>query len=424
MQKLSVWMSVLLLVAALGGATLAQDAVVSPALDTQLQGIERYVSEYRGLELNAPLNRVFPSREVVSAYLIETIEEQLTPQALREYMGFYVAFDLLPADTDLIGVYLALLEQQVGGYYDPEAKTMNTILLSGGELGDSLPVLEQIIYAHEFVHTLQDQNFGLADIGFSADTRDSYDTDQLLAISALVEGDATAVMNAYTIELQNRNPLAAFQLLTATFASGAMSIPEGTPEILFRELTFPYNQGAVFVGALLAEGGWARVDAAFSDLPRSTEQILHPEKYLAGEQPIPVTLSATDGVLGADWSLVTEDTLGQYYLREYLRTQLSSEVYAGAAQGWGGDRYRVYTHDTDGTLALLLRIMWDTPADADEFVSAYSTFAAQRNATDGDGTCWIGTEDTLCMRTLGADDVLISRAPTQAQALALLESQN
>ena len=35
-------------------------------------------------------------------------------------------------------------------------------------------------------------------------------------------------------------------------------------------------------------GGWDAVDAVFADLPRSTEQVLHPEKYEAREAPIDV----------------------------------------------------------------------------------------------------------------------------------------
>jgi hypothetical protein len=41
---------------------------------------------------------------------------------------------------------------------------------------------------------------------------------------------------------------------------------------------------------LYKQGGWDRVSKAFTELPQSTEQILHPEKYFAHEAPVKVTL--------------------------------------------------------------------------------------------------------------------------------------
>ena len=50
-------------------------------------------------------------------------------------------------------------------------------------------------------------------------------------------------------------------------------------------LMFPYAAGMRFVATLRARHPWKRVDQVFKEPPASTEQILHPELYLAKELP-------------------------------------------------------------------------------------------------------------------------------------------
>lgn len=406
------------------GVVMAQDDGISDTLRIELEGIEDYVEGVRGLELKDPLIRVFPSREEVSAFLTESLNEQLTPELINESRGFYASFDLMGVDVDMADVYFRLIEDQIGGYYDPEDKTMNTILITGGELGDDLPVLEETIYAHEFVHTLQDQHFDLQSLGLSVEGVEELPYEQVMALQALVEGDATLVMNLYTNDVQARNPFAAFQILSATVSSGAMNIPEDTPPILLRELYFPYNQGLVFVSTLYAEGGMDAIDAAFANLPVSTEHILHPETYLNGEMPIAVSLADTSAALPDGWTLLREETLGEFYLRAYLDTQLASDVYAEAAKGWGGDTYHIYQFEDNTTYAMLTRFTWDTATDADEFAGAFEQFGAAKFETEATDGCWSSEGDALCLAVMDNGDTLISRAPTLDMAQALRDSQS
>jgi hypothetical protein len=422
------------------GTAAAQETAerdISPELVTQLEAIEAYVTQVRGLERLEPVERVFPSRVDVQTYLNESVEAQLTPEMVADSQAFYYVFDFVTdPNIDIVGVYLDLLEDQIGGYYDPEEETMNTILISGGELDDSLPLLEQIIYAHEFVHALQDQHYDLASLGFSPDQdMDEIEVDRFIAVQALVEGDATFVMNRYTERIVEENPFAAFSLLSSAFTSGSMDIPPGTPDILTQELLFPYNEGLTFVTALVnAEGSYDIVDAAFDDLPQSSEHILHPQTYLNGDMPVTVTLGDTDAALGAGWSLVNEDTLGEFYLQQHLGTQLPGRVlseesefeigWRAAAAGWGGDRYRIYRNE-DGALAMVMRLAWDTPADSDEFATAYADFGETRFSTPADESgCWTGTDTSICFVTLPGGESVVTRAPSLDVAQVLLSSQS
>ncbi|MEL6270790.1 MAG: hypothetical protein AAFU54_16525 [Chloroflexota bacterium] len=426
-------LKIFLLLAALligAGIATAQDTApatdVSPDLLAQLELIEAIVIEVRGLEPNDTVTRVFPTREDVQAFLQESIDEQLTPEIVAEVEAFYYVYDFASREIDLIDTYLTLIEDQIGGYYDPEDKTLNTILFSGETPGDSLPALEQVIYAHEYVHALQDQNYGLASLGFDPEALEDADTDQFLAVQALVEGDATYTMNVYTEILVSENPFAAVSLLGASLTAGGLVPPEGTPPILMRELTFPYNTGLNFVTALIAEGGYEAVDVAFTgNLPQSTEQILHPQRYFAGDMPQPVTLGeGTAAALGPDWTEMTQNTLGEFYLRAYVDNHLTRDVWLEGTTGWGGDRYALYQNATGDEFAMLTRTAWDTPADSDEFAAVYDRYGEARFAASSVNGCWSDAASAVCYTVLPGGDVVIARAPSVDGAQALVATQS
>jgi hypothetical protein len=424
MKSLKILLLTGLLLLSVGIATAQEAAVVevSPELLTQLEAIENIAMEVRGLEMLVPLNRVFPSRADVEIFLQSSIDEQLTPELVEESVAFYYLFDFAPRDIDLVETYLALIEDQIGGYYNPEDESLNTILITGDELGDRLPVLEQVIYAHEFVHALQDQHFDLAALGFAPEEIDDVDVDQFLARQALVEGDATFVMNVYTEFLISENPFAAIGLLGASVGSSG-AIPQGTPPILMRELLFPYNSGLTFVTALVNDGGYRAVDNAFLELPVSTEQILHPQRYLAGEMPQPVSLGEETAVaLGTEWAEISQNTLGEFYLRAYIDNEISRLDWLEATTGWGGDRYAMY-EGANGELAMLARLAWDTPTDSDEFAAIYEQYGMARFGVASVDGCWADDESAICFIVLANGDTVISRAPSQAGAQALIATQ-
>ncbi|MCA9906843.1 MAG: hypothetical protein KC547_23470, partial [Anaerolineae bacterium] len=188
----------------------------------------------------------------------------------------------------------------------------------------------------------------------------------------LVEGDASLAMNFYTQQVAAANPLAALAILAEGVQAGNLLPPGDIPQPLLRELIFPYDTGLNFAMALFSEGhGWDLINQAFDNPPTTSEQIMHPDKYLAGEGAMPVDLSPVDAVLGADWELVWDTALGEFYLAEHLRSQLDRREALAATDGWGGDHIQVFVDDTD-RVAWVLKLIWDTPQDAAEFAQAYA----------------------------------------------------
>jgi hypothetical protein len=391
---------------------------ISPALLEQIEGIEDYVIETRGLEELNPVERVFPSRQDAIDYILNLYEQEYPEEVVWQLAQFYIAFDLLPPDTDYLESYLSLLSAQIGGFYEPETKQMNTLLLSGEIIDDELPLLEQIVYSHEYTHALQDQHFDLtATQALAGENRD-----YMQAILSLIEGDATIVMNLYTQAIAEKNPLGtALQLLAQGIQTNTLTLPAGTPPVIESELLSAYLDGSVFVSALIEAGGWEAVNAAFADPPQSTEQILHPQKYLDGE--VPQEISLVDSVLGDDWEIIWDNTMGEFYLREYLQTQLTSAEANPAAAGWGGDNYHIFYNAETDQLAWVMAIAWDTEDDAAEFNESYIDFGALRFEKSSDNGCWSDESGALCMSE-GEFSHLLAFAPDIEMARAIIQVQS
>jgi len=193
-----------------------------------------------------------------------------------------------------------------------------------------------------------------------------------------------------------------------------MEILESAPPVLAHELEFPYLSGLEFVQAIYDRGGFEAVDEVWNNLPTSTEQIIHPERYLSGDQAVELSLAPLNDVLGSGWELNDEDILGEFYLREYLAQQLDSSRVDLAAAGWGGDRYAVYFNEGLNEVLMLLKLTWDSPADQSEFEAAYALYADARFGSafeqrpSGD-RCWTG-KDVICLKAIGTETLII-RAP-------------
>jgi hypothetical protein len=133
-------------------------------------------------------------------------------------------------------------------------------------------------------------------------------------------------------------------LNTLELASEATGVGSGAgdlPRFAQAQVTFTYLAGQRFIDELLRVGGdWKLVDFAYQRrLPRSTEQILHPEKYLDDERPLAVPTPPSPG---PGWREIDDGDLGEFATREILREDATEVGADAAAAGWGGDAYRLF----------------------------------------------------------------------------------
>lgn len=404
----------LLLLTAFAASRAQEDA--SEPLSEQLHSIQRKVIFFRGLERLAETSLHFPAPAELETFLSRQFRRDYPPRQQKSDQVFLQALELAPAGLDLEAALRDYWLAWLGGYYDVTDGSINIALHAEHDASDSLTVFQQIIYAHEFAHALQDQHFNLKRI--IDESNIAGDRDRRLATHALFEGDAEYITREFLDSLFVREPEAVMQ------AYADYEEPEHDPNIppvIYRASEFPYRQGLQFVEALLAARGWGAVNQALRDNPpQSTEQIYHPQRYLAGEGAMPVTMPDLDTIVGGEWRRAYDGPVGEFYLRQHLSLFLAPAQTDALASGWGGDRMRIFSNAADDRLQWALYQKWDTPQDAREFAQGYRQLLERRfGQVSADERCWLA-ERTVCLALVGAHETRLAAAPSPQNALALL----
>lgn len=370
----------------------------SGAADAIFDAIEGQVVAVRGL----PATEV--KRHTIGAAELKTLNEKSfdednPPAYIAASERLYKAFGLMPESASLRDTFLALIDSQVAGFYRPEDKTLYVVSRSGAING-----ADKITFAHEYDHALQDANFTVF-----KDQKTLLDqSDQALARAAVYEGDATLLMSLWG--QANLTPEEWADVQAAGTDPESTAILAKTPPILVQSLLFPYTAGPSFLLPDQMSGGWKAVDALYGNMPRSTEQILHPDKYKAAEQPVAVKLPKTLAAdMGKGWSEAIQDTFGEFQIGVWLRESGSgSRDATDAAAGWGGDRLAVL-EGLNGAWAVIMRSTWDTADDAVAFGTA-ATDAVSKGANAGK-VVTKGKNVTVVFASTGA---LVNRAVAAA----------
>jgi hypothetical protein len=322
--------------------------------------IRAAVEQIRGLQPTAAVEPVTIDETQLRKNLEAEFDGTYTPARLKDTEDLLATLGLIPKGSSLRTLTLDLQAGQVAGYYSPEKDELFVVNRTG-----SIGPVDEATYAHEFTHQLQDQHFDLDKLGLDAIDQ----SDRSLGRLALVEGDATSAQSTWMTANLNAEELG--ELLAASLDPAALEALNNAPPYLRETALFPYQDGLGFVSRLIAQGGYAAVDAAFADPPDSTEQVLHPEKYVTRERPVAVTIPiAVVNDVGSGWSAAGEDTIGELVLRIWLGAGGVPVAQARtAAAGWGGDRL-LLLRGPGGETGVALHVEWDAGGDADEFAAA------------------------------------------------------
>jgi len=394
-------------------ATTARHAAIVAATSVVL----KETSEIRDLAVLRPVKSGAESRADIEQMLIRNLDKQRTAAEMHASELSLKKFGLVPPGFQYRPFIIKLLTEQVAGYYDTKEQRFR--LADWLDLEGQKPVM-----AHELTHALQDQHFNLRRF----ENWPRGDSDAQIAAHALIEGDATLAMTLYML----RYPLVALAFTRSLGASGISTAQyDSAPRAIRESLIFPYLNGSEWATQVYKRGGWAAISKAYTNLPLSTEQILHAEKYFSYERPVKIVLPDVSTILNeslskqqtanskqqtasrkkaatgsagvppapraqparrgparkrqpprklptahrplptSSWQRIDTDVNGEwsYYLLldEFLKSQSESKR---AAAGWGGDRYDLYEGPGSGVL-LTQMSAWDTENDAREFFEAY-----------------------------------------------------
>ncbi|HTR52842.1 MAG TPA: hypothetical protein VMJ10_19140 [Kofleriaceae bacterium] len=366
------------------------------ALLARTDAVAKEVARIRKLPLRKKIANEVVDRAELRARLEKLAADRKTADETAAEGLALVRWGLLPPDLDYTHLMIDVLADEIAGYYDSKTKKL-TISESAGEN----PQWAELVLAHELDHGLQDQSFDLEKF----QDLPASEGDALTARHALVEGDGIALMLEVMFAREHKpapwgDPAVVHAIVGAMTGSGDATLDKA-PLVVREAMLFPYRDGFAFVAALRRRAPWSAVDAAFRRPPRSTEQILHPEKYLADEKPIAIAAAAP---ALAGYTIAHSTVWGELGFQLFLRAHgVAQAVATEAAAGWGGDRVIVLARDNDRdpTHAIgLARFEWDSEADAIEAEHAATRAVddalvgatAERAGDAGGRTRWLAVD--------------------------------
>jgi hypothetical protein len=416
---------------------IASHAAREAAIVAATSAVLEETSKIRELPILQPVKSGAQSRAQIENMLVKNLYEQMTTAEMHATEVAYRKFGLAPANFEYRPFIIKLLLEQIAGYYDPV--TREFYLADWLELETQKPVM-----AHELTHALQDQHFNLRRF----QKWPHGDTDAQLAVHSLIEGDATLTMMVYMA----KNPLVALAFTRSLNTGVSTEQFNQAPRALRESLIFPYLQGSQWATGVYKRDGFTGLSKAFTNLPLSTEQILHPDKYFSHEKPLNLTLPDLSNLLNKaatsnqrsaalhsspstqysalsspGWRRIDSDVNGEwgYYLvlDQFLNSPAESRR---AAAGWAGDRYDVYEGAEPGQAMIAQISAWDTEADAHEFFDAYVKRTQLRYPnlkllTDGQHTTdtlktWQTNEGQVVMELRGLRVTIIEGLSQQVDA--------
>ncbi|MFQ5650408.1 MAG: hypothetical protein ACE5IY_10745 [bacterium] len=400
------------------------------AEEMRIARIQSGLEDIRGSKFKHPIKVATQSREAFGQYIEQALERQIPAGLLENYdkvvrkLGLYRG----PEIEDFRTLARLVVQSQAAAYYDPEKETFFVVMQ---ELPDQML---NVVYAHELYHGLQDQNFDLET--YLVSPPESLNDDELLARQSVVEGEATYVSqlwamknlfgtvpdrSALQIAIRMQAQMGVAELLQMV-KSGAPSMVDSDqlqdalhslddiPGFMLETMLGPYFKGMGFVFEIHALG-WEKVEALYGTPPMSTEQILHPEKWLSNEIPMRLSWPGFEKEsLFVGWNLLEANTLGELRWRIIFAEHDLVSLATSAAAGWNGDSYAVLEQAQTGELLLLIASSWDSEKEATEFAQAYEQLLSFKYA---------GRTVNTRLRRMGTD-VLILEGGEERMAEPLL----
>ena len=388
---------------------------VTPAeakeLFRSLDDILQFASDRTGLPVLHSVKKKLATREEVSKYVEKRMKEQGNGERFDRSAQSLKKLGLLPRDFNLRLYMVDLYKEQVEGWYDAHNKTV--YLLDWVD-----PDLQKPVMAHELVHALQDQSFGLEKwLNVAKDSRDDSVQmvldEQRAARQSIVEGQAMIVLYDYELASAGQTVESAPDLVDSMRAS--ILDDESTPiyakaPIYLREaMLFPYSYGTDFAIAVLEEKGkQAAFAGVFEHPPQDTRQVMEPATYFAAEPQPRLSVAPLEKLLGPDWRREDFSGIGEIDLRVILRQWGGKEVAAKLAPAWRGGYYMALANKKapkDAPLPLALVLDFATPAEANQFASIYQSALAKRyNSVQAaqSPNQWITTEGLVRLSIDGA----------------------
>ncbi len=383
----------------------------APSAAAEMDAIQQQVSELRGLDSLEQVNKYVVNRSIVEDALLDQMATSGYLEKLHDDERVLIASGLIQPTYGLQTFTLNQMVDHLGGVYLPWSKQIFV-------LGLQYASAERFVFGHQYDHALVDQYFHIDEMSvYPYCTSNKQRCD---AIRALVEGDASLLMRQWL----DRYASSQDKQEVTDYQPPPFLIPDQyPPSYAAMDLQFPSTYGVEFVKYLYNRGKWSLVNKAYSELPDSTEQIIHPEKYIRREAPIVVADPSLSEVLPAEWREIQRDSFGEWRTYMILGSgadpvaQQEDRIAAKAAAGWGGDTYQAFYNESDNATILAAHWVWDTQTDAKEFQLALGDYLDKRfrgNKLDQENSdCWKADGQVACLFETKSESLWLI-APSEA----------
>src|SRR5579864_2081374 len=351
------------LLAFLAGTALLFAADQSP-LFSEIGTIEAGLSEITGLSFHRAVPYAVINKDQLRRYLEGRIKDSIKPEDMRAEELTLKLLGLIPPDFDLRQNTVDLLTEQAAAFYDYNKRKL--YVLEGNAAGAE----ERMALVHELAHALADQHFPLRKYIREGLQSDDGSTARL----AVMEGQASWLMTAYLSKLSGgpaEVPDAVLQLMTNTIEGSAAQYPvfSSAPPYIRESLVFPYTDGMLFQNSVYKKLGREAFSEVFRKPPTSTQQILHPDRYLshsAPEIPDPPAAPAP-----RELRKLADGSLGEFDFRVLLSQYATKEEGEQTAAHLSGGSYTLFEYKHDKAPVLAFASTWDSEESATKYLALY-----------------------------------------------------
>jgi hypothetical protein len=365
---------------------------ISPEESEQLfrsvDEIMKFASDDTGLPIKHPVKRRLVTRDEVTAYIQKRMAEDQDAQRLQRSELLLKKFGLLPQNFDMQKFLVALLREQVAGYYDPQTKTVNL-------LDWVSPEAQRPVLAHELTHALQDQMLDLESFMKAGDAdlatqtaepslADIANDEAQTARQAVVEGQAMAVLVDYMLKPAGQTLLNSPEMVAALkqgMLVGTADSPQfqSAPVFLKESLTFPYRYGLDFVADLLVNRGKKSYAEALQSPPQTSREIMEPETYREQLKIAPLPLPDFTTIL-ANYERFDVGAMGEFDVAALIDQYADADTSRAMYPHWrGGYYYAVRPRkDAAGQLGFMYLSRWSDAAPAARFAAIYAESVTHR----------------------------------------------
>lgn len=345
---------------ALSGADNASDQQLFEQVDT----IVATLSRITGWKASHRIPASVIHQDEFRRFVEKRMKKSASPKEVRIQNLALHMFGLVPPEFDIEQSTVELVSEQTAAFYDYEKRHLYMLDTP------STDQERQIALVHELAHALADQNFPLGKYLRQGSITD----DGATARQAVIEGQATWLMWAFMSE-RNGGPAKVtddlLQSLAGAVENGASKYPvySNSPLYMRETLLFPYTKGLLFQNEVFRSKGAASFGEVFRRAPESTQQILHPAKYIENEAP--VKLEAPKPRTPRDYHELATGSLGELDELILLRQHAPDDQPEVMAAHLRGAQFSLWEHKKSKKPLLTNSSEWDSPESAMRYFQLY-----------------------------------------------------